>query len=124
MFETWMNEESDLVQACGFSFGERVSAEATLDVIHNNPHLAGILTPIAEQFMCSIIENNAGDFLSLGLISIEEYKSIVENSRKQCQDMSDQCLNVIEAFGIPDELLSAPIALDWNEFNSYNNCGE
>lgn len=124
MFETWMNQESDLVQACGKSFGERLSAEATLDTIEKNPQLAKILDPIANQYMCDIIENDAGSFLSLGLISVEEYDNIVVRSQKLCEELSSQCMNVVEAFGIPDELLSAPIALDWSEFNSYNNQGE
>jgi len=124
MFETWMNQESDLVQSCGWSFGERVSAEASLDVIEKNPELAGILEPIVNQYMCDIIEKDAGTFLTLGLLSVDEYKGIVKQSQELCHTMQDQCLNVIEAFGLTDELLSAPIALDWSKFNESNNCGE
>ena len=124
MFETWMNQESDLVQSCGKSYGERLSAEATLDLIEKNPELAPILDPIVNQYMCDIIEKDCGTFLSLGLMSIDEYNNIVTRSQKLCEELSGQCMNVIEAFNIPDELLSAPIALDWNKFNSYDNQGE
>jgi len=124
MFETWMNQESDLVQSCGKSYGERLSAEASLDVIEKNPQLAKILDPIVNQYMCDIIEKDAGTFLSLGLLSVEEYDRIVVKSTKLCEELSHQCMNVVEAFGIPDELLSAPIALDWSEFNETDNVGE
>lgn len=31
---------------------------------------------------------------------------------------------VVAAFGIPDALIAAPIALDWERYNTYDNQGE
>lgn len=124
MFETWMNEESDLVQSCGKSFGERLAAEETLNLIQRNPDLATILQPLCDQFICDIIEKDAGTFMSLGLVDRKSFEKILDQSAELSHELGDQCMNIVKAFDIPDELLSAPIALDWSEFNSRDNCGE
>ena len=129
MFETWMNEESDLIQSCGKSFGERFCAETTIDLIEKtketDPATAEVLNLLLEQYICDIIEKDAGTFLSnLSLISSEEYQEIQGQSRQLAQDLADHALNIVEAFGLSDDLLSAPIANDWSEFNARDNRGE
>ena len=43
---------------------------------------------------------------------------------KLCTELGPQMLQLVEAFGIPEEMLSAPIARDWVHYNSYDNQGE
>ncbi|KAJ1974397.1 hypothetical protein H4R34_004731, partial [Dimargaris verticillata] len=38
--------------------------------------------------------------------------------------LAPQALHIVDGFGIPDALLNAPIALDWERFNEYDNKGE
>jgi len=33
-------------------------------------------------------------------------------------------LSLVEAFGLPDEVLAAPIATDWVKYNEIDNQGE
>jgi len=38
--------------------------------------------------------------------------------------VSELSPDICESFGIPEELLSAPIARDWHAFNQHDNRGE
>ena len=43
---------------------------------------------------------------------------------KLCQELGPSSLALCESFAISDTMLSAPIALDWVKYNSYDNQGE
>ena len=40
------------------------------------------------------------------------------------QELGPESLALTESFAISDTMLSAPIALDWVKYNSYDNQGE
>ena len=46
------------------------------------------------------------------------------SAAKLCTELGPQMLQLVDAFGIPEEMLSAPIARDWVQYNSYDNQGE
>ena len=46
------------------------------------------------------------------------------NAAELCALLGPQALALSESFGITDTMLSAPIALDWVGYNSYDNQGE
>ena len=46
------------------------------------------------------------------------------DSRELCRSLGPQALALTDAFAIPDTMLSAPIALDWVQYNVGNNLGE
>ena len=41
-----------------------------------------------------------------------------------CSDLGTQALALCDSFAITDTMLSAPIALDWVKYNTYDNQGE
>ena len=41
-----------------------------------------------------------------------------------CSKLGPQAVNLIDAFGLTDRMLSAPIARDWVAYNEYDNRGE
>ena len=43
---------------------------------------------------------------------------------KLCQELGPHALSLCDAFAITDTMLSAPIALDWVNYNTYDNQGE
>ena len=43
---------------------------------------------------------------------------------KLCQELGHHALTLCDAFAITDTMLSAPIALDWVQYNTYDNQGE
>ena len=45
-------------------------------------------------------------------------------NRRLCAEIAPQSLALCDAFGLPDEVLAAPIANDWVKFNEVDNQGE
>jgi len=41
-----------------------------------------------------------------------------------CRELAHQSLHLADAFNIPDHLIQAPIALDWEKYNLTDNQGE
>ena len=41
-----------------------------------------------------------------------------------CAELGPQALAICNSFAITDTMLSAPIALDWVQYNTYDNQGE
>ena len=44
--------------------------------------------------------------------------------RALCSALAPQALHLTDAFGIPDYVVQAPIALDWQKYNLVDNKGE
>ena len=59
------------------------------------------------------------------MISTDQYYARVKAEFNALSTkVADMSPELIGAFGIPEELLSAPIARDWQQFNQYDNRGE
>lgn len=125
-FNTWMNQQSDLVQDCGKAFGERMVADAIIEQIEksDNAELAGVLKMVYELYCCDIIEKNLPVFVSNEILDNDNFVEVQNMSRGLCDQVGEQCMNLVESFRIPDELLSAPIGLDWSAYNDGDNQGE
>lgn len=41
-----------------------------------------------------------------------------------CREVGSEAVSLVDAFGIPDHLLAAPIAADWVKYNRVDNRGE
>jgi acyl-CoA oxidase len=50
--------------------------------------------------------------------------SMVPVGRELCRELGPSSLRLVDAFGIPDHLVAAPIASDWAEYNKTDNRGE
>merc|ERR1711983_118775 len=124
-YESWMFEESDLIQHAGKAFGERLIADrfsVTLETCDKD--LQPILSNLFSLYMSTIIEKNLAWFVISGLVPSSQIESIKSSSADLCAELGTQSLAICESFGITDTMLSAPIALDWVGFNSYDNQGE
>uniref|UniRef100_A0A6A7G111 Acyl-coenzyme A oxidase n=1 Tax=Hirondellea gigas TaxID=1518452 RepID=A0A6A7G111_9CRUS len=125
LFDIWMYEESDLVQATAESYGEAVIANAFLDEISS---MEGIMKTVVEYmfqiYILRCIERDSLCFMTEKLISVEDAKKVPEIIRDLVVKLAPHTLSLIDAFGITGRLLSAPIALDWEEYNVTDNCGE
>ena len=76
-YESWMFEESDLIQHCGKAFGERLIADRfalTLDTCDKD--LQPILSKIFSVNLAAIIEKNLSWFVINGLISSSEINAV------------------------------------------------
>jgi len=124
-YDSWMFEESDLIQHAGKAFGERLIADRfalTLDTCDKD--LKPILAKVYNLYLATIVEKNLAWFVISGLVPSSEISGLKAHSADLCAELGTQSLAICESFGITDTMLSAPIALDWVGFNSYDNQGE
>ena len=49
---------------------------------------------------------------------------VLANAAELCAEVGPQALAICDSFAITDTMLSAPIALDWVGYNTYDNLGE
>jgi len=125
MFDTWMLQESDAVQTSARSFAERFISErflATIESSHDS--LRPVLAQLYHLYLLNIVEKNLGWFTLEGGVAPEIAKTAPIIARRLCADIGPQALALCDAFDISDTMLSAPVALDWVSFNSYDNKGE
>ena len=124
-YDSWMFEESDLIQHAGKAFGERLIADrfaVTLETCDKS--LQPILSQIFSLYLSTVVEKNLSWFVIQGLLPASEISAVRDHSAQLCADLGSQSLAICESFGITDTMLSAPIALDWVGYNAYDNQGE
>ena len=125
-FETWMYNESDLIQHAAFAYGERLVSEQFLLAIERaDASLKPVLQQLYKLYAVDAIEQDLGWFLTSGLVPVDPVgKQVQATAAKLCRDIAPQALPLVEAFAIPDRMLSAPIAQNWVKYNEYDNQGE
>jgi acyl-CoA oxidase len=125
MYQKWMLQSSDLIQAAARSYGERICSEQMLDnIVKGDSSLKNILEQLQKLFCLHSIEKNLGWYVVSNTLDNSTAGQISAVKAQICQDLAPQALALCEAFGIPDEMLSAPIAQDWVSYNQYDNQGE
>jgi len=125
MFAAWMYEESDLVQGAARAYTERLVAEAFLEQIEKaDSELKPILEQLFRLYVVDIVEKQLGSFITDGLIDVQTAEDVQSISQQLCKDLAPNSLGLVDAFGLPDRMLSAPIAQDWISYNKYDNQGE
>lgn len=125
IFDAWMYECSDLVQHAARAYGERLVSERCSAAIGSaDESIAPMLTQLQKLFAVNILSRNLGWFITNGAISVETGKQVAHKSSELCKVIGPQALALTDAFGVTDNMLSAPIGLDWIEYNEYDNQGE
>ena len=130
LFDVWMLQESDTVQACARALGERVCHQQFIAHIHNfRSRFASYTTADTLDSLCllyalSRVEVDLSTYLMAGLLTAEQGKAVVERVRLLCRELSVVVMSLVASFGIPDWLNSAPIAHDWIQYNVGDNKGE
>ncbi|XP_068694266.1 uncharacterized protein [Montipora capricornis] len=124
-FETWMYKEQDLVQAAARAYGERLISECFGNAIHEaDPGLQPILKKLHHLYQMKVIKSDLGYFTTSGLMSTSTGAHVVKAHADLCREVAPEALALCDAFGISEEVLSAPIARDWIKYNSIDNKGE
>lgn len=125
LFEAWMYESSDLIQHAARAYGERLVSEVCNSTRKQaDSSLHDILEKLHHLYLINIIERNLGWFVSQHLIPVRATKEVNKIASDLCKELSPQSLAIAEAFDLTDDMLSAPIALDWIKYNEYDNQGE
>ena len=125
LYQSWMLEESDLVQGCAKSYAERLTSERFAETLKNaDESLKPILTDLYHLFLLDILEKDLGWFLLNGGLSSDLARQVNAESAELCRKLAPHALDLCDAFAITDTMLSAPIATDWVEYNVGDNQGE
>ena len=125
MFDTWMYEESDLIQGAAWAYGERLISEQVTNTYDKaDPSIKPVLGLIRHLYLINIIEKDLGWFLTNKALSLETGTAVSSLSQYLCRQLAPHAMSLVASFKIPDAMLSAPIALDWVKYNDYDNQGE
>lgn len=129
LFSVWMGTQSDVIQALSVAYGERYAIEKFVAVLEasksslsSTTHSA--LTDLFSLFAIRCIEKDLVNFVALGLVDKALASQLSPASSSLCLRVAPHALKLVEAFGIPDKVIAAPIALDWCAFNQDDNKGE
>jgi acyl-CoA oxidase len=82
------------------------------------------LRPVLQLYAMCSIEQDLSWYLMQGILSREAAVSVATLRSKLVTKVSSISAALIESFDIPNEMLFAPIAKDWVEYNSVDNQGE
>jgi acyl-CoA oxidase len=125
IYRTWQLEESDLIQHSAKAFGERLITDQFSSVLNTcDEDLKPILQQVFNLFVINVIERDLAWFVTAGLLNPNQVAQVGGRSRELCAELAPQALSLCESFAITDTMLSAPIALDWVQYNTYDNQGE
>ena len=81
------------------------------------------LNPLLEKvftlYCTTVIERNLPWFIISKTLPKESGEKVKALNRQLCAELGTQALAICDSFAITDTMLSAPIALDWVQYNSY-----
>lgn len=101
-----------LVQA-GMAYVERIVLQKFIEQVQQTEDLAcrTILKKLCDLFALSHLEKNKGWYLEQGYMEGVKTKAIRKLMNQLCWDVRQEAVPLVDAFGIPDSCLAAPIAV-------------
>lgn len=121
LFDVWMKQESDTIQALGKSFGERICATAFHSKLANAPLE---FTHIFELYCLHSIVNTLSIFYNLDLITSSEGRALIDAYHSSIKVVAAFSLTLVDFIGVDKDMVRAPIANDWVAYNAVDNRGE
>ena len=73
--------------------------------------LKAALNQLCDLYALSVIEEDRGWYLEHGRLTTQRSKRVTTEVNLLCMDVREQARELVDAFGIPDAVLAAPIAL-------------
>merc|ERR1711971_1545397 len=83
-----------------------------------------MLEKIFTLYALTVVERNLPWFILTDTLTTEQGLQVRALTNDLCAELGSQALAICESFAITDTMLSAPIALDWVQYNTYDNQGE
>ena len=114
-FDAFNVSQHHLIQV-GFAYIERIILEQFQHQISqtNDEGCRTVLQKLCNLFALSQIEKNKGWFLEQGYMEGVKTKAIRKLVNQLCWDVRQEAVPLVDAFDIPDALLSAPIGISKN----------
>jgi acyl-CoA oxidase len=96
----------------GFAYIERIILERFQNVVENttDKDCKRVLQSLCSSFALTYLEKNRGWYLEQGYMDGVKTKAIRKLKNQLCWDVRKDAVPLVDAFAIPDQLLSAPIA--------------
>merc|ERR1712013_77865 len=126
LFEVWMNEDQDKVQVAAEAYSLRVVGDAALRCVAEECRTEGMKALMKQ---CTLLSQYAdiskwfGYLVGHRIVDVDDGEVLREKMNALCAKMAPMSLSVCEAFGVPEKLMP-PIAMDWIEYNQWDNNGE
>ncbi|ETV98078.1 hypothetical protein H310_09362 [Aphanomyces invadans] len=125
LFNTWMLNESDAIQAAAVAYGERMVLEKTVEAVqYAEPSDRHTLNSIRALYGLSRLEKDLGWFTVNEILTPAAGNSVIAESQAKCKELGAIAEDLVEGFGIPEHMHHAPIATDWIQYNATQNNGE
>ncbi|PKK75426.1 acyl-CoA oxidase [Rhizophagus irregularis] len=125
VFEAWMKQESDTIQALARAHGDRIVLE---QVVVSIQKLTGgsskILADVARLYALTQIDANLSWYIINRLISVQTAATVQPLIREIVKDLAPYNKQLINVLGVDPRILYAPIANDWVKYNETDNQGE
>jgi len=121
LFDVWMGQESDIIQALGRAFGDRVCMTAFADKIKGESEALGL---VYDLFCLQSIFNNLASYLLIGLLNASQGLELVSKYHAGVKAVAPFALTLGSYLGCSDQMIRAPIAGDWAGYNTWDNQGE
>ncbi|CEP02862.1 unnamed protein product (mitochondrion) [Plasmodiophora brassicae] len=118
-FEAW-NASLDLVQELALAHVDRVVAEQFVLHLESCPKsIKPMLSALCSLYCLCAIQDAMGWFLTFKYFAAMKAKAVWNEINRLCVALRPHARALVDAFGIPDELIDAPIAGDWASAYSY-----
>lgn len=109
-FDVFNNAQDHLLKV-GQVHTERVVLEAFIEAINDCDSKAAseLLGKVCDLFVYSVLENDLAWFLMHRHVSVERAKAIRRGVNELCLELRPYADVLVDAFGIPEELMAAPM---------------
>ena len=127
IFETWMMEESDNIQELSKYYTEYQVVKQfnnQIKLLDDDDELRLILVKLYKLYSYSKIKEDTQFFSLNSFVSKNTLKNVNNKINILNKDLGSISLDLVNSFGIPDWMIHAPMANNWEEYNSYQNNGE
>jgi acyl-CoA oxidase len=123
LFDVWMSQESDLVQATARAYGERIVMEQFVKVVSEaESGNKKILHDLCVLYGARVVERDLPWFMINKHVPLDD--KVADKVRELCALLAKDAISLVDAFAIPETVVCSPISSDWIEFNKTDNKGE
>lgn len=111
-FDAFNVSQHHLVQV-GFAYIERIILQKFIEQVDQTKDAGckAVLKKLCDLFALSQIDKNKGWYLEQGYMEGVKTKAIRKLVNQLCWDVRQEAVPLVNAFGIPDACLAAPIAV-------------
>eukprot|EP00210_Caulerpa_lentillifera_P008719 g8317.t1 len=125
VFGVWMLESSSLVQSTAEAYMEREVLERSFQACKRLSSSQSLgVRKLISLFALKSIETSLDWYLSEEVLPPSIGRLVKKGVHHLCKEIAPLSESIVSSFGIPDHLVAAPIAFDWEKFNEIDNRGE